>query len=160
MQLIVSDVLSSFPPVFTMSFIVASDYMEKERLRPLYYVNHECYGYKQSLVMPLNAAKLTRDVAMEQTPINYHLSGMILYYGIVLCIHSYQGKHYVAMCLYEYQGRFYWMECNDTKFRHFEDNASMIDHCVQAAYQPILLFYRKDEVSQNAGGNALSLIHI
>ena len=106
--------------------------------------------------MPLNAAKLTRDVAMEQTPINYHLSGMILYYGIVLCIHSYQGKHYVAMCLYEYQGRFYWMECNDTKFRHFEDNASMIDHCVQAAYQPILLFYRKDEVSQNAGGNAFS----
>ena len=104
--------------------------------------------------MPLNAAKLTRDVTMEQTPIQYHLSGMILYYGTCYLFHSYTGKHYVAMCLYEYEGRFYWMECNDTKFRHFEDNASMIDHCVQAAYQPILLFYRKDDVDSNVGTNA------
>lgn len=36
----------------------------------------------------------------------------------------------------------------------FEDNASMIDHCVQAAYQPILLFYRKDDVDSNVGTNA------
>ena len=87
--------------------------------------------------MPLNAAMLTRDMRYQNTKINYHLSGMILYYG----------KHYIAMCLYENQGRYYWMECNDTKFRNFEDNNSMIEHCVQGGYQPILLFYRKDDMA-------------
>lgn len=32
------DVLCSFPNVFTMSFIYSSDHMEKDKLRPLYYV--------------------------------------------------------------------------------------------------------------------------
>lgn len=32
------DVLCSYPNVFTMSFVYATDHMEKEKLRPLYYV--------------------------------------------------------------------------------------------------------------------------
>lgn len=33
-----SDVLSSFPLYLTMSFVYATDYMPKDKLRPLYYV--------------------------------------------------------------------------------------------------------------------------
>ena len=86
--------------------------------------------------MPLNGSALTRNAQHKSDDVMYHLSGMILYYG----------QHYVAMCLYEYQNKFYWMECNDTKFQHFTDNASMIEHCVKAAYQPILLFYERDAI--------------
>lgn len=38
LSMIDSDVLSSFPHIFTMSFIVSSDHMEEKRLRPLLYV--------------------------------------------------------------------------------------------------------------------------
>ena len=96
--------------------------------------------------MPLRADLLTRDTTQQDSNKHtYHLCGMILYYGIFL-LYFYLiiiGHHYVAMCLYEFEGKFYWMECNDTKFRHFTDNASMIEHCVKSAYQPVLLLCKK-----------------